>query len=135
MSARIPRRSACAIVRKVVSAFVEKTARRRRSRGVARIYGIIRKSKVGRKLKGAVDFLLNGMTNIAQEFLDRVAGALEVPAVSPDTDFRAGPLWDSLTAFALRVMIQQRFGKALSAAELEKCKTVADLMAAAGVEL
>ena len=114
---------------------MEKTARRRRSRGVARIYGIIRKSKVGRKLKGAVDFLLNGMTNIAQEFLDRVAGALEVPSVSPDTDFRAGPLWDSLTAFALRVMIQQRFGKTLSAAELEKCKTVADLMAAAGVEL
>ena len=75
------------------------------------------------------------MTKDAQEFLDRVAGALEVPDVSPDTDFRTGPLWDSLTAFALRVMIQQRFGKALSAAELEKCKTVADLMAAAGVEL
>ena len=54
------------------------------------------------------------MTKDAQEFLDRVAGALEVPSVSPDTDFRTGPLWDSLTAFALRVMIQQRFGKTLS---------------------
>ena len=75
------------------------------------------------------------MTKDAQEFLDRVAGALEVPSVSPDTDFRTGPLWDSLTAFALRVMIQQRFGKTLSAAELERCKTVADLMTAAGVEL
>jgi len=85
--------------------------------------------------KKAGNFPLNVMTDIAQEFLDRVAGALEVPTVSPDTDFRAGPLWDSLTAFALRVMIQQRFGKELSAAELEKCKTVADLMAAAGVEL
>ena len=74
------------------------------------------------------------MTNIAQEFLDRVAGALEVPAVTPDTDFRAGPLWDSLTAFALRVMIQQRFGKQLSAKDLASCKTVADLMDAAGVE-
>ena len=75
------------------------------------------------------------MTKDAQEFLYRAAGVLEVPSVSPDTDFRTGPLWDSLTAFALRVMIQQRFGKALSAADLEKCKTVADLMAAAGVEL
>ncbi|MCR5839929.1 MAG: acyl carrier protein [Kiritimatiellae bacterium] len=75
------------------------------------------------------------MTDIAQEFLDRVAGALEVPAVTPDTDFRAGPLWDSLTAFALRVMIQQRFGKQLSAKDLASCKTVADLMDAAGVEL
>ena len=75
------------------------------------------------------------MTKVAQEFLDRAAGILEVPSVSPDTDFRTGPLWDSLTAFALRVMIQQRFGKTLSAAELEKCKTVADLMTAAGVEL
>ena len=74
------------------------------------------------------------MTKDAQEFIDRAAGVLEVPSVSPDTDFRAGPLWDSLTAFALRVMIQQRFGKSLSAADLEKCKTVADLMAAAGVE-
>ena len=75
------------------------------------------------------------MTKVAQEFLDRAAGILEVPSVSPDTDFRTGPLWDSLTAFALRVMIQQRFGKTFSAAELEKCKTVADLMTAAGVEL
>ena len=74
------------------------------------------------------------MTDIAQEFLDRVAGALEVPSVSPDTDFRTGPLWDSLTAFALRVMIQQRFGKQLSAKDLASCKTVADLMDAAGVE-
>ena len=74
------------------------------------------------------------MTDIAQEFLDRVAGALEVPAVTPDTDFRAGPIWDSLTAFALRVMIQQRFGKQLSAKDLASCKTVADLMDAAGVE-
>ena len=73
------------------------------------------------------------MTKVEQEFLERVAGILEVPSVAPETDFRAGPLWDSLTAFALRVMIHQRFGRELSA-DLEKCRTVADLMAAAGVE-
>ena len=74
------------------------------------------------------------MTKVEQEFLERAAGILEVPSVAPETDFRAGPLWDSLTAFALRVMIHQRFGRELSAADLEKCRTVADLMAAAGVE-
>jgi len=74
------------------------------------------------------------MTKVEQEFLERVAGILEVPSVAPETDFRAGPLWDSLTAFALRVMIHQRFGRELSAADLEKCRTVADLMAVAGVE-
>ena len=74
------------------------------------------------------------MTKEEQEFLERAAGILEVPSVSPDTDCRAGPLWDSLTAFALRVMVQQRFGRTLSAADLEKCRTVADIMAAAGVE-
>ena len=42
------------------------------------------------------------MTKVEQEFLERVAGILEVPSVAPETDFRAGPLWDSLTAFALR---------------------------------
>lgn len=74
------------------------------------------------------------MTKVEQEFLERVAGILEVPSVAPETDFRAGPLWDSLTAFALRVMIHQRFGRELSAADLEKCRTIADLMTAAGVE-
>lgn len=69
----------------------------------------------------------------SQEFLDRVAGVLEVPSVTPDTDFRAGPLWDSLTAFALRVMIGQRCGVSLSGEDLARCRTVGELMTAAGV--
>ena len=69
----------------------------------------------------------------AKEFLERTARILEVPSVTPDTDFRAGPLWDSLTAFALRVMIDQRCGKSLSGADIEACRTVADLMKSAGV--
>ncbi len=69
----------------------------------------------------------------AQEFLERTARILEVPSVTPETDFREGPLWDSLTAFALRVMIDQRCGKRLSGADIEACKTVSDLMKAAGV--
>lgn len=69
----------------------------------------------------------------AAEFLSRAARILEVPSLEPGADFRAGPLWDSLTAFALRVMIDQHFGKKLSAAELDACRTAADLMDAAGV--
>ena len=70
----------------------------------------------------------------AQEFLVRTARILEVESVEPVTDFRAGPLWDSLTAFALRVMVEQKCGRKLSAADLAACRTVADLMSAAGVE-
>lgn len=69
----------------------------------------------------------------AQNFLARVARLLEVESVTPATDFRAGPLWDSLTAFALRVLIGQVRGRALSAAELDVCRSVADLLQAAGV--
>ncbi len=69
----------------------------------------------------------------AQEFLERTARILEVPSVAADTDFRAGPLWDSLTAFALRVMIDQRCGRKLTGADIDSCKTVSDLMKAAGV--
>lgn len=76
---------------------------------------------------------MSGATIGEQEFLDRVAGILEVSSVTPGTDFRAGPLWDSLTAFALRVMVQQRCGRSLSADDIAGCRTVADLMSAAGV--
>ena len=68
-----------------------------------------------------------------EAFLDSAARILEVASVTPETDFRAGPLWDSLTAFALRVMISQKCGKELSGADLAACRTVGDLMSAAGV--
>ena len=68
-----------------------------------------------------------------EAFLKTVAGVLEVPAVTAGTDFRSGPIWDSLTAFALRVMIQQRYGRALSAEQLKAMNTVGELAAFAGV--
>lgn len=66
-----------------------------------------------------------------QTFLSKVARLLEVPAVTPEADFRTGPLWDSLTAFALRVLVDQTRGRPMSAAELARCRTVADLVKAA----
>ena len=36
-----------------------------------------------------------------QAFLEQVAEVLEVPEVKPEDDFRATPMWGSLTGFAL----------------------------------
>ena len=68
-----------------------------------------------------------------QEFLERVAEVLEVPAVQPGDAFRDVPMWGSLTGFALVVMIEPRYGKRLTADDFVSLKTVADLAAAAGV--
>lgn len=68
-----------------------------------------------------------------QEFLDRVAEVLEVPRVAETDDFRAVPMWGSLTGFGLMVMIDQRYGRKISAADLLAARTVADLASLAGV--
>lgn len=68
-----------------------------------------------------------------QEFLSRVAEVLEVPAVRPEDEFRSVPMWGSLTGFALAVMLEQSYGRRLTAADFANLRTVADLAAAAGV--
>ena len=68
-----------------------------------------------------------------QEFLERVADVLEVPAVRPGDAFRDVPMWGSLTGFALVVMIEQRYGKRLTAADFAPLKTVSDLAAVVGI--
>ena len=64
-----------------------------------------------------------------QEFLAGLADVLEVPSIGPGDDYRQTPLWGSLTAFALKVMLQQRFGCALTLKELDAQPTAGDLMA------
>ena len=68
-----------------------------------------------------------------EEFLEMVAGILEVPSVTADTDFRAGPVWDSLTGYALIVAIDQKYARRLSADALKAMKTVGELARFAGV--
>ena len=68
-----------------------------------------------------------------QEFLERVADVLEVSAVQPGDAFRDVPMWGSLTGFALVVMIEQRYGKRLTAEDFAPLRTVADLAAVVGV--
>lgn len=68
-----------------------------------------------------------------QEFLEQVAEVLEVPAVRPTDEFRAVPMWGSLTGFALAVMLEQNYGKHVEVGDFAKLKTIADLAAYAGV--
>ena len=68
-----------------------------------------------------------------KEFLDKVAAVLEVPSVTPDTDFRAVEGWCSLMAFGLMVMLEQNYGKTLSVDDFQALRTVAALAVGAGV--
>ena len=68
-----------------------------------------------------------------KEFLDKVAAVLEVPSVTPDTDFRAEEGRCSLMAFGLMVMLEQNYGKTLSVDDFQALRTVSDLATAGGV--
>lgn len=61
-------------------------------------------------------------------FLAALADVLEVADIAEDEDFRRTPLWGSLTCFALKVMIAQRFGKDLSVAEIAETDSAGALM-------
>ena len=69
-----------------------------------------------------------------EEFLERVAEVLEVPGISAGDDFRHVPMWSSLLGFGLIVMIEQRYSRRISAADLSAARTVADLASLAGVD-
>lgn len=73
------------------------------------------------------------MDKSMQTFLEAVADVLEVPEVKPEDAFRDVPLWGSLTAFALAVMLEQRYGRAVAPGAFAGLSTVADLAAFAGV--
>lgn len=69
-----------------------------------------------------------------EEFLVRMAGILEVPEVTPESDFREAFQWDSLTAFAIVVMLKQSYGKTVTLTDIGKANTVRDLAHIAGLE-
>lgn len=74
-----------------------------------------------------------GMESGLQSFLDRLAEVLEVPSVTPETDFRTVPMWSSMTGFAVMVMMDLDYGKGVTAADLKSARTVGDLAKLAGV--
>lgn len=63
-----------------------------------------------------------------KEFLDCLAGVLEVDSVSPADDYRVTPLWGSLTCFALKVTLMQRYGLDIPFKELDSLPDVKSLM-------
>ena len=67
------------------------------------------------------------------QFLERIAGVLEVPAVTPDFAFRSAPGWSSLMGFALIVLLDQQYHVTLTVEDFMNIETVADLARAAGV--
>lgn len=67
------------------------------------------------------------------DFLDRVAGILEVSEVSPELEFRSVRGWGSMMGFALFVMLEDEYGARLTVDGFRELNTVADLMAAAGI--
>lgn len=73
------------------------------------------------------------MDSDLQRFLERLAEVLEVPSVSLEDDFRAVPMWSSMTGFAVMVMFDLDYERGLTADELKKMSTVRDLAKAAGV--
>ena len=68
------------------------------------------------------------------EFLGRVANILEVPGVTPGTEFRTVRGWGSMMGFALFVMLEDEYGAKLTPEGFRELRTVADLMRAAGLE-
>ena len=68
-----------------------------------------------------------------QTFLDRLAEVLEVPSIGPADDFRSVPLWSSLVGFSVMVMLEQQYGRQITAEDIRSSKTVAELARLAGV--
>ncbi len=64
----------------------------------------------------------------AASFLQDLAGVLEVASIGAGEDFHAVPLWGSLTAFALKVMLSQRYAAALTLKEIDSCASAGELM-------
>jgi acyl carrier protein len=67
------------------------------------------------------------------DFLDRVANILEVPAVAPELEFRSVPGWGSMMGFALFIMLEDEYGVKMPPERFRELKTVAELMSAAGL--
>ena len=68
-----------------------------------------------------------------EEFLAKVAEILEIPAVTPELDFRTIEDWDSMKGFMLLVMLENDYGRPMTVETFLQTKTVGDLARAAGV--
>ncbi len=61
------------------------------------------------------------------EFLEKIAGILEVPAVKESDDLKAFPSWDSLAVLSVIAMLDSTYGVNLRAADFQNVTTATDL--------
>ena len=67
----------------------------------------------------------------SDDFLGRVADILEVPAVTPELEFRTVPGWGSMMGFALYIMLEDEYGVKITPERFRELRTVDSLMAEA----
>lgn len=61
------------------------------------------------------------------EFLQKLAGILEVETVNEGDDLKAFPSWDSLAVLSVIAMLDSNYGVNLRAADFQTVKSSADL--------
>ena len=66
------------------------------------------------------------------EFLAELAGILDVDpgALTPETELQTLEAWDSVSALATMVMIDEKLGTAIRPEKLTRASTVGDILAA-----
>lgn len=65
-----------------------------------------------------------------EKFIDSFLSAVdfqETVEVTPETELKALPEWDSLAALGVIVMFDVEFGKAITGDDLKTCSTISDL--------
>lgn len=69
-----------------------------------------------------------------QEFLNRIADVLELPAgsLTGEEQLEALEPWDSMAVLAFIAMVDETLGMQVPAAALAQCKSVADLIGLVG---
>ena len=61
------------------------------------------------------------------EFLNNLAGILEVPKVEASDDLKSFPQWDSLSVLSVIAMLDANYGINLRAADFEKVGSAGEL--------
>lgn len=76
---------------------------------------------------------LNQYTNMTisiEQFIESFLAAVdfqEAIKVTPETELKSLPEWDSLAALGVIVMFDVEFGKTITGDDLKACSTIADL--------
>ena len=65
-----------------------------------------------------------------KEFIENFAGEFEETPkemFSPETNYKTLDEWDSLTALSIIAMVDEKYNKTISGANLRSCNTIQDL--------